>query len=361
MAQLKFGIIGFGFMGQTHAETIGKLPYAELLAVCDTNQEQLAQAKEGVEKHLLADDLLENDEISTVIIAVPNHLHLEMVKKAATAGKDIICEKPAAMNGQEFAEMQKAVADADVRFTIHHQRRFDKDYRIAKEVADTQTLGKIFTIRSSLFGFNGNMHDWHIYPEFGGGMLYDWGVHLLDQMLWMIPGKLETVYANVQNVINKEVDDYFNIQLYFENGVNAQVELGTYYLNDAEGWFERHWFLGGNKGSAVIDGFNPKGKITRTSELLQNVPGQITMTAAGPTRSFGPPPAGRIVTVALPEVNVNHEMFFDNYIAFVNGEEELLVKPAEMLRLMKLLDAIRVSAEEHRSVAFEVETAGAVI
>lgn len=222
-----------------------------------------------------------------------------------------------------------------------------------KEVVDSHTLGDIFTIKNSLYGFNGNMHDWHVYPEFGGGMLYDWGVHLLDQMLWMIPGKLKTVYADVRNVINENVDDYFNIQMYFDSGITGQVELGTYFLKDEASWFERHWFVGGNKGSAYVDGFNPLGKIVRTSELLTNVPGKITMTAAGPTRSFGPPPEGRLVTEELPEVHVNHQMFFDHYHEYVAGKEELTVKPEEILRLMKLVDAIRVSAREHRSVDFE--------
>ena len=45
----------------------------------------------------------------------------------------------------------------------------------------------------------------------------------------MIPHKLKTIYADVRNVINDQVDDYFNLQLYFENGVNAQIELGTYF------------------------------------------------------------------------------------------------------------------------------------
>lgn len=353
MIMLHFGIIGFGFMGQTHAKTIQKLPYAELIAVCDVNKMQLENAEEGYETYTTADELLANEKIDTVIIAVPNHLHLEMVRKVAAAGKDIICEKPAAMNAKEFEEMQKIVKEANVRFTIHHQRRWDQDYCIAKEVYQSGTLGDTYTIQNSLYGFNGNMHDWHIYPEFGGGMLYDWGVHLLDQMLYMVPSEIETVYATVKNVINKDVDDYFNIQLQFKNGVTGQVELGTYFLNDADGWFERHWFIGGNEGSAVIDGFHPEGKITRTTSLLKNVPGQITMTAAGPTRSFGPAPEGRIVTEELPKVNVNHEMFFDNYNDYVNGKAELVVKPDEILRLMKLVDAIRVSAKEHKSVSFE--------
>ena len=352
--KLHFGIIGFGFMGQTHAKMITEdLDYAEVVAVCDINQVQLENADISYKTYLTADDLLKEETIDTVIIAVPNHLHLEMVKKAAAAGKDIICEKPAAMNAEEFAEMQAVTEKAGVRFTIHHQRRWDKDYNIAKEVYQSGTLGKVYTIQNSLYGFNGNMHDWHIYPEFGGGMLYDWGVHLLDQMLYMVDSELETVYATVKNVINKDVDDYFNIQLQFKNGVTGQVELGTYFLSQEEGWFERHWFLGGDEGSAKIDGFHPQGEITRTTDLLRNVPGQITMTAAGPTRSFGPAPEGRIVTEALPEVDVQHRHYFDRYYDYVTGKGDLVVKPAEMLRLMKLLDTIRISAKEHRSIAFE--------
>lgn len=353
MKQLKYGIIGFGFMGQTHAETIKKLDHAQLIAVCDINEAQFEFAPANVATYRSADDLLADPTIDTIIIAVPNQLHLEMVVKAARAHKDIICEKPLAMNAAEVEQMIQVTTEEAVRFTVHHQRRWDHDYRVVKAVYDQGLVGDVYTIKSALYGFNGNMHDWHIYPEFGGGMLYDWGVHLIDQMLWMIPGKLKTVYADVRNVINENVDDYFNIQLYFDNGVNAQIELGTYFLNSSENWFERHWFVGGNKGSAKIDGFNPKGEITRTSALLGNVPGQITMTHAGPTRSFGPAPEGRILTEALPEVTVNHQMFFDNYYAYTQETEELVIQPAQILRLMQVVEAIRTSAKYHQSINFE--------
>lgn len=350
--KLNFGIIGFGFMGQTHGETIGKLDYAQLIAVCDINEAQFEFAPEGVKTCTSADELLADPAIDTIIIAVPNQLHLEMAVKSAKAHKDIICEKPLAMNAAEAKEMIAVAQKENVRFTVHHQRRWDHDYRVAKAVYDKELLGDVYTIKSALYGFNGNMHDWHIYPEFGGGMLYDWGVHLIDQVMWMVPAKLKTVYADVRNVINKNVDDYFNIQMYFENGVNAQIELGTYFLNSSENWFERHWFIGGNTGSAKIDGFYPQGEITRTSELLGNVPGQITMTHAGPTRSFGPAPEGRILTEKLPEVSVSHQMFFDNYYAYVEGTEELAIKPGEILCLMQAVEAIRTSAKYHQSVNF---------
>ena len=96
-------------------------------------------------------------------------------------------------------------------------------------------------------------------------MLYDWGVHLLDQILWMMPGaKITSVYADIRNVINEEVDDYFKILLRFDNNVTAEVELGTYVLTDKEQdkWFERHWIMSGNKGTAYVDGFDPEGKLS---------------------------------------------------------------------------------------------------
>ena len=106
----------------------------------------------------------------------------------------------------------------------------------------------MYTIKSSLYGFNGNMHDWHVYVAEGGGMLYDWGVHLLDQILWMMPGaKIKKSLRGYPHVINFEVDDYFKILMRFDNNITAEVELGTYYLTDKkhDKWFERHWFIGG--------------------------------------------------------------------------------------------------------------------
>ena len=159
----------------------------------------------------------------------------------------------------------------------------------------------------------------------------------------------------LRNVINKEVDDYFQIMMRFDNGVTATLELGTYFLSDKmhDKWFERHWFLGGNKGSAYVDGFFPEGKIVRTAGLLQNVGGKRTMTAAGPTRSFGPPPEGKILTEELPKVDTNHRNYFENYVKAWHGEEEFLVKIPETRRVLRLMDAVRESGRTGKSIDFE--------
>lgn len=353
MEPIKVGIIGHGFMGHEHETMLTQMDEIQVVGITDRDPAQLEDVKEGIIRYPSVEELLANPEIQVVLIVANNNQHLDLVTKAAKAGKDIICEKPAAMSVAELDEMVKVVSECGVKFTIHHQRRFDPDFRTIKEIYDQGTLGDVYTIKNQLYGFNGNMHDWHVYISEGGGMLFDWGVHLIDQVLWMINSKITSVYATVKNVINFEVDDFFNIQLRFENGVQAEIELGTYYLKDQPNWFERHWFIGGNQGSAYVDGFHPTGKIVRTTGLLQNVGGSRTMTAAGPTRSFGNPREGLIVTEELPEVTTNHKNYFENYVRAYRGEEEFLVKIPEVRRVLALMEAIRESAKTGQAVQFE--------
>lgn len=353
MKDIRFGIIGHGFMGHEHETMLTQMDGIKVVGITDIDPIQLEDVKQGIICYKTVDELLDNPDIDVVIIAANNNQHLDLVKKAARAGKDIICEKPASLSVAEFDEMMRVVDENNVKFTVHHQRRFDPDFRKIKEIYDQKSLGEVYTIKNQLYGFNGNMHDWHVYISEGGGMLYDWGVHLIDQVLWMIDSKVKSVFATVRNVINFEVDDYFNIQLLFENGLMVEIELGTYYLKDADNWYERHWYMLGNEGTAYIDGFHPIGKIVRATDVLHNVDGVRTMTAAGPTRSFGPPREGLIVTEELPEVDTCHEYYFENYKKAYYGEEDFLVKPAEIRRVLALMEAVRESSKTGKSIEFE--------
>jgi predicted dehydrogenase len=356
MENIRIGIIGHGFMGHEHEKMLTQMEGIQVVGIADIDPKQLEDVKEGLKRYASNEELMNDSEVDVVLIAVNNKYHHDLVIQAARAGKDIICEKPVAMNVKELDEMIKVTEECGVKFTVHHQRRLDPDFRTAKAVFDSKTLGDVYTIQNMLYGFNGNMHDWHVFVSEGGGMLFDWGVHLLDQVLWMMPGaKITSVFADLRNVINEEVDDYFKILMKFDNGIMAEVELGTYFLSDKmhDKWFERHWFVGGNKGSAYVDGFFPEGKIVRTSQLLTNVGGKRTMTAAGPTRSFGPPPEGRIVTEELPKVDTCHQQYFENYIRAYHGEEDFLVKIPETRRVLALMEAVRESARTGNSIPFE--------
>ena len=125
MEKIKLGIVGFGFMGHCDADMMGTFDDSEiqLVAVADTNPDQLKDAPEGVETYNSIEEMLEKADINTVMVSTPNPSHPEMVKKAAAAKKNVICEKPAAMSVALFDEMVAACKDNGVLFTVHQQRR----------------------------------------------------------------------------------------------------------------------------------------------------------------------------------------------------------------------------------------------
>ena len=354
----KYAVIGYGFIGRRHVDSLNTYGGGACVAICDINPRRVKEAKEAhpeADVYQNADEIFARKDIDGVIISANNIAHKELVIKAAQSGKNIICEKPVALTVADLDEMIAAVEKAGVKFTVHQQRRFDKDFQTVKACYDQKLVGDIYTIQSSLYGYNGNMHDWHVFKAEGGGMLYDWGVHLIDQILFMVPGKLKTVFADVRNVINKEVDDYFKIILRFENNVTAEIELGTYFLSDQKDWFERHWFVGGNKGSMYINKFAPEGKIVRTTRLLQNVNEDQDKSAKsyGPTRSFGVPAPGLIVSEDIPKVTCEQSDYFVNYFNALDGKEDFLVKISEVRRVLCVMEACRKSAETFKSVDFE--------
>lgn len=346
---IQLGIIGFGGMGRWHAENAPRAGVT-IAAVCDIAEEKRATARElGYRVYNSAEELLADPQVNTVILTVPNYLHKEMCLKAAAAGKNVITEKPAALSVAELDEMEAACKAAGVFFTSHQNRRWDKDMLMVKKAYDEGLLGNIFTIESRLHSGNGYMHEWHLYKKYGGGMMYDWGVHLIDQILFMMPdAKVKTVFADIKKVLHEEVDDYFKIILKMDNGITAHIELSTYILD-----YQPRWLVGGDKGTMVVKTFAGDGSIYRTGKMLEKLPPQITETEAGPTRQFAPVPPGGIVTEPLPAIRSDWTDFYRNVSDVLNGKAESKIKIPEVRRVLSVMEAAWQSAETGRAIDFE--------
>lgn len=347
--KIKLGIIGFGGMGKWHAQNAPRAG-VEIIAVCDIDEQKQKDAIDmGYKLYKSVDELLNDNEINTVVLTVPNYLHKEICIKSAKAGKNVITEKPAAMSVEELDEMEKACKESGVFFTSHQNRRWDKDMLIVKKAYDENMLGNIFTIESKLHSGNGYMHEWHLYKKYGGGMIYDWGVHLIDQILFMMPdAKILSLYADVRNVLHEEVDDYFKIIMKMSNGITVHIELSTYILD-----YQPRWLVGGDKGTLVVKKFNCEGHILRTGKLLEKLPPQITETEAGPTRQFAPVPPGGIEEFPLPDVKTDWVDFYKNVENVLNGKEESVIKISEVRRVLNVMEAVRKSAETGEAILLE--------
>jgi len=345
--KLKLGIIGYGGMGHWHGANAPRAG-VEVVSVYDVDPERLKMGREnGFKAYERLEDFLASDEINFVLVATPNDVHKELAIAAMKAGKHVMVEKPATLTVADWDEMVKVSQETGRILTVHQNRRWDRDYRVMRKVVEEGGIGKPLSIESRVFGTGGALFGWRGFPQFGGGMVYDWGVHLFDQILDMYPTtKVKSVYAKLMTVLDQQVDDYFKVLLTMENDLVVQVEVGTFAFYKLP-----RWYVIGNGGTLQIDDFDCKsGGYTKPRYTDTPIAPVVVQTPAGPTRMMAPRPADSKEDFPLPKVETDCTDLYRNLAAVMNGEEELIVKPHQVRRVLQLIEAIFQSSKEGRSL-----------
>ena len=348
----KLAIVGFGGMGTWHYENVSKrVDEVEVKGVYDVRQEPMDTAASlGLKTYESLDAVLNDPEIDIVTIATPNNFHKDIAIKAMRAGKNVISEKPVTIVSSELEEIMAVAKETGKLFSVHQNRRWDKDYLIIKKILSDKTIGEPYYIESRVQGSRGPLHGWRGYKVNGGGMVLDWGIHLLDQMLDMIDSKVVDIDAHLFSIHTPEVDDNFKTMIKFENGVSYLVEVATNcFIN------QPRWHVCCKEGTAVVENWDCDGKIIKLAnndELAwEDV---IVYTSAGPTRTMAPRPEETTEQLELPEVEADWTNFYRNIAAVLDGKAELIVKPEQCLRVMKVVDAIFESHEKGHSISVNI-------
>lgn len=342
-------IAGFGGMAGWHYDLIERIEGLTVSGIWDIREERRAYARSrSIHVYKSLEDLLADGGVDLVLVATPNDVHKSIAIQAMEAGKNVVSEKPVTLSCRELEEMIQ-VSERTGRFlTVHQNRRWDEDFLTVKKVLEEDRLGEIFRVESRVHGSRGIPGDWRQEKEHGGGMVLDWGVHLLDQALLLFPGmKVETVYASLTHVTNQLVDDGFTADLGFANGVHMLVEVGTSNFISLP-----RWYVLGADGTAMIEDWGRDIRIVRAvgRDERDVVP---VRTAAGLTKTMAPRREDSIRVEEEPEVSSDIRDFYRNVMAVLEGREESRIKLEEVSRVMRLMEAIFQSAKEKRVVPFE--------
>ena len=349
----KIGIVGYGGMGSYHCSGIREKlsDCLEVKGVYDVREErQQAALDDGLIAYGNLESLLNDPEIEFVTIATPNNFHKPIAIEALRHGKNVICEKPVTMGSAELKEILAVAEETGKLFTVHQNRRWDRDYRIVKEIADSGIIGKPYMIESRVQGSKRVLQEWRGRKENGGGMVYDWGIHILDQVMWMDKSPVREVYCDLFSIFTKEVDDNFKAVIKFESGLNVLLQVDTNcFIN------EPRWHVLCEEGTAVIYDWSCSGKIVKLKDDKDlGWDSVIVYTEAGPTRTMAPRPRETTEELPLPDVRPDWSDFYKNVIAAAEGREELIVKPAEVLRVMNVIDKLFESGATGKSVSVGV-------
>ena len=345
------GIIGYGGMGSWHAENITKrLDCVRVGGVYDIREEARRRAgKDGFRTYESAEDLLDS-HVDIILVSTPNNFHKDYAVRALRKGKHVISEKPVCLNSAELEEIDRARLASGKLFTVHQNRRFDDDFNVVRKILRENIIGRPYFINSRLFGEKGLPGDWRSCKEAGGGMLYDWSVHLIDQILYLFDDTPHTVYAELKRVFFPEVDDCNRVNLIFDSGINVQIVVDTWCYQS-----EARWHIGGNDGTAAIYGWPEyTGEIVKANIKEIDWEEGVIFTSVGRTRTMAPRPKENLVRLPLPKLEkgerTDWEFFYRNVCAAIEGKEKLFVDMGQQKRLMKVIDACFLSDAEKRTV-----------
>lgn len=349
MNKKRVAVVGYGGMGGWHTRHLLESDVAELAGIWDIDEKRRELANErGIHVYKSLEDVLSDESVDIVTIAVPNECHLPISVQAMEAGKNVISEKPVCLDHLELEKMIEASHRTGKLFTVHQNRRWDCDYLMMKQVYASGELGDVFGIESRIQGSRGIPGDWRGHKEHGGGMMLDWGVHLIDQMLGIVyDRKIEKIYCRFDHITNYEVDDGFKLDLYFEKELTARIEVGTSHFISMP-----RFYMTGTNGSAMINSWTENCRVVccKNWDEKDVVP---VVTAAGLTKTMAPRHENTISEheIERPESDVHD--FYRNVCLAIDGKAEQIVRHDQLMRVMRIMEAAFKSDELGVPVEFE--------
>lgn len=227
---VRWGVLGCSGIGKSR--TIPGLlacENAELYAIAGRNEEKLkAYAEPFAPKKLYTDyqTLLDDENVDAVYLPLPNGIHMEWVKKAAAAGKHILCEKPMALTEEQVREMFAAAKEHGVLLEEAYAYRHAQLVQKVKEIVDSGAIGRIRYLESKHSTFDTNRSGIRYQKGNGGGAVYDvtcYNVSLASYLFGKDPEDM-SVYCGFDKETGVDVSDA--VMLRYEEGVTAMLYAG---------------------------------------------------------------------------------------------------------------------------------------
>lgn len=236
MDKMKVAVIGCGTIANSsHIPAYMANPEAEIKYFCDID---LDRANKAVNEYgcgtAISDyrELLKDPEIEAVSVCTPNHKHAEIATCSMRAGKNVLCEKPAARTYSEALEMQKVQHETGKVLNIGVVNRFNTSVNLIRKKIRNGELGEIYHVYASFRSHRsipGLGGDFTTKAVAGGGVLIDWGVHFLDVVMYCTGDpKPLTVTGQAYSKLGRDMENYAYVNMW----AGPPNYEGTYDVED---------------------------------------------------------------------------------------------------------------------------------
>lgn len=331
---LGVAVVGYGGafnMGRTHLremERAGMTP----VAVCETDPERRTAAAAdfpGIKTYANPAAMLRGAEVDLVTIITPHNSHAKLALQCLKAGKHVVCEKPLALTTAECDSVIAAAAKSGVVVSTYHNRHWDGCILQAVDsIKRGKSIGEIVRIDARM-GWRSQPRDWwRSSRSISGGILYDWGVHLLEYSLQLVDSPIVEVSGFSRSGFwaphtawkNDTIEDHAEAVVRFRAGAWLTVSITHLDSNPKPGFLE----ITGTEGSYLMLDH-------RTYRIHRRTGSTLTIE-----EGVNPPD--------------EHHRFYENLAAHLMRGEKLVITPEWSRRPVHVIDLAVQSAKKGRTL-----------
>jgi predicted dehydrogenase len=262
MEKIKVAVVGTGFIGPAHIEALRRNPNIEVATLCEVSEELAKEkaAQLGIEKAMLFEDMLKDQEIKVVHICTPNFLHYSQSKAALEAGKHVVCEKPLATKIEDAEELVAIAKKTGLVNAVHFNLRYYPMVRQMKTMRESGELGDVYSIMGSYLQdwlFLQTDYNWRLEPDKSGDSraIADIGSHLLDLTEYVTGLKVTEVMADFSTVHKTRLKPLKPIETYSGKSLD-ESDYAEVPINTEDHATVMLRFDNGNKGSVTVSQVN---------------------------------------------------------------------------------------------------------
>lgn len=338
-AALRVGLVGYGFGGRYfHAPFIAGTPGAALVGVVTRSADrraEIARDHPGVPAYDSVDALVAAG-VDAVTVCTPAATHSDVTEDLLRRGVPVVCDKPFALDAAAARRTVELAEREGVLLSPYQNRRWDSDLLTLRKLLDEGRLGEVRRFESAFERWDATA----VPPAAGGGLLRDFGSHLVDQALFLF-GPVRQVYAETHEV-GPEVEDDVVVVLQHANGVHSRLS-GAWRQSAPAPRFRVTGSDATFMVTAPMDG-QEAALVSGRTPATEGADWGAEEQAAWGTLYRGPEPE------VVPSEHGRWDQFYAQFADAVRGTGPVPVDPWDAVATATVIDAARRSAADGTSV-----------
>ena len=338
---LRTAVIGAGRIGwEFHIPQALQHEGFDLVAVVDPLQERLdeVRAEFGVAGYRDTGALLRSEQLDLVVIASPTHFHADQALAAFERGCDVFCDKPLAATLEGADRVIVAMKAHNRKLMIYMPHRARTDVVALREILRQDLIGPVTMIKRAWPMYR-RRNDWQALKRYGGGMLNNYGAHLIDILLHLSGSRASRVSCSLRVIASLgDADDVVKAVIETESGVILDLDI-----NMASAHPMPEWHILGQYGGILFDEARQAWRVrTVRPEELEDI--QLHEQLAAPQRRYG---SGETIPwheVLFPLSDFQPIDYYTKCYEYFALDHEPFVPIDETREVMRVLDACRKDA-----------------